>query len=89
MSENTQSHKRIIQGKVVTKAGDKSISILVERRVIHPKYHKIVKRFKKYIVHDEDNAVKVGDVIEAIECKPISKRKAFKLHRVVSQGVVL
>ena len=50
---------------------------------------KIVKRFKRYIVHDENNSVKVGDVIEAIECKPISKRKAFTLHKVVSVGVEL
>ena len=86
---SVQPHKRIISGKVVTKAGDKSVTILVERRVIHPKYRKIVKRFKKYIIHDENNSVKVGDVIEAIECKPISKRKAFTLHKVVSVGVEL
>ncbi|MGP1580447.1 MAG: 30S ribosomal protein S17 [Wolinella sp.] len=82
-----QAHKRIIQGRVVSKAGDKSATILVERRVIHPRYRKIVKRFKKYIVHDENNAVKVGDVIEAIECRPISKRKAFNLHKVLLVGV--
>ncbi len=57
--------------------------------MIHPKYRKIVKRFKRYIVHDENNSVKVGDVIEAIECKPLSKRKAFTLHKVVSVGVEL
>ncbi|MBD5164765.1 30S ribosomal protein S17 [Helicobacter sp.] len=86
---NVQPHKRVIAGKVVTKTGDKSVTILVERRVTHPKYRKIVKRFKRYIVHDEKNSVKVGDVIEAIECKPISKRKAFTLHKVVSVGVEL
>ncbi|CAM2783297.1 30S ribosomal protein S17 [Helicobacter valdiviensis] len=85
----TQPHKRVVQGKVVTKTGDKSVTILVERRVTHPKYRKIVKRFKRYIVHDENNSVKVGDVIEAIECKPISKRKSFTLHKVVSVGVEL
>lgn len=86
MSEK-QAHKRVIQGKVVTKAGDKSVTILVERRVTHPKYRKIVKRFKKYVVHDENNSVKVGDVIEAIECRPLSKRKSFSLHKVLSVGV--
>lgn len=89
MNENRQAHKRVIQGSVVAKSGDKSVSILVERRVIHPRYRKIVKRFKKYLVHDEENKIKVGDVIEAIECKPISKRKAFTLHKVVSVGVEL
>ncbi len=86
MSEK-QPHKRIIQGEVVSKAGDKSVTILVERKVVHPKYRKIVKRFKKYAVHDEQNSTKVGDVITAIECKPLSKTKAFKLKDIISVGV--
>lgn len=86
MSEK-QPHKRIIQGEVVSKAGDKSVTILVERKVVHPKYRKIVKRFKKYAVHDEQNSIKVGDVITAIECKPLSKTKAFKLKDIISVGV--
>ncbi|PAF43995.1 30S ribosomal protein S17 [Helicobacter sp. 11S02596-1] len=86
MSEK-QPHKRIIQGKVVSKAGDQSAVILVERKVVHPKYRKIVKRFKKYTIHDQDNAVKVGDVVTAIECKPISKTKAFNLKEIVLVGV--
>lgn len=89
MSEVKQAHKRVIQGNVVVKSGEKTVSILVERRVIHPRYRKIVKRFKRYLVHDEENKTKVGDVIEAIECKPISKRKAFTLHKIVSVGVEL
>lgn len=82
-----EPHKRVIQGKVVSKAGDKSVVILVERKVVHPKYRKIVKRFKKYTIHDENNSVKVGDVISAIECKPISKTKTFNLQNIVSVGV--
>ena len=46
------SHKREIQGVVVKRSGDKTVSILVTRKVLHPKYHKTVKRFKKYLVHD-------------------------------------
>lgn len=87
--ENKQAHKRVIQGKVVSKAGDKSVVILVERKVVHPKYRKIVKRFKKYTIHDENNSVKVGDVISAIECRPISKTKTFNLQNIVSVGVSL
>lgn len=89
MDKEKKAHKRVIQGTVVSKSGDKSVAILVERRVMHPRYHKIVKRFKRYIVHDEQNSVKVGDVVEAIECKPISKRKAFTFHKVISAGVEL
>ena len=82
-----QKFKRVIQGKVVKKSGDKSFSVLVERKVLHPKYRKIVKRFKKYIIHDENNSCNIGDVVEAIECKPISKRKSFKLNKTIIAGV--
>ncbi|KAA8708590.1 30S ribosomal protein S17 [Helicobacter canis] len=79
-------HKRVIQGRVVSRA-DKSAVVLVERKVVHPKYRKIVKRFKKYTIHDEKNQVKVGDEIIAIECRPISKTKSFSLKEIVSVGV--
>ena len=72
-----------IQGKVVTIAGDKSATMVVERRVMHPRYHKVVKKFKKYVIHDEKNVLKVGDEIIAIECSPISKRKSYRLKSVV------
>jgi len=78
------THKREVQGKVVTISGNKTVSIVVERRVMHPRYHKVVKRFKKYLVHDERNEVKVGDEIIAIECRPLSKTKSFRLKTVVS-----
>jgi small subunit ribosomal protein S17 len=77
------THKREIQGNVVKIAGDKTITVLVERRVMHPRYHKVVKRFKKYLVHDERNECKVGDEIVAIECRPLSKTKSFRLKSVV------
>ena len=79
--------KRVIQGKVIKKAGDKSATVLVERKVLHPRYHKIVKRFKKYIIHDEENRVNIGDTVSAIESSPISKRKSFTLQDVVERGV--
>jgi len=77
------ANKREIQGNVVKIAGDKTVTLLVERRVMHPRYHKVVKRFKKYLVHDERNEVKVGDEIIAIECRPLSKTKSFRLKSVV------
>lgn len=78
-------YKRVIQGEVVKKAGDRSITLLATRQVLHPRYHKFVKKFKKYIVHDEDNQVNIGDTIEAIECRPISRRKRFTLNRVLTK----
>jgi len=81
------SHKREIQGVVLKRSGDKTVSILVERRVIHPRYHKTVRRFKKYLIHDEKNEVNVGDTVTALECRPLSKTKSFRLKEIVKTGV--
>lgn len=78
--------KRQIQGTVVKKAGEKTATVLVERKVLHPRYHKTVKRFKKYLVHDEKSSANVGDVVTAIECRPLSKMKSFRLLEVVESG---
>ncbi len=79
--------KREIKGTVVKRAGEKTITVLVERKVTHPRYHKIVKRFKKYLVHDESNDVNVGDTVIAIECRPMSKTKTFRLKEITARGV--
>lgn len=79
--------KREIQGVVVQKAGDKTATILVERRVMHPRYRKFVKRFKKYLIHDEKNEIKPGDVVVAVECRPLSAKKSFRLKSVLKTGV--
>jgi small subunit ribosomal protein S17 len=80
--------KRVIQGTVIKIAGDKTATVLVERKVLHPRYHKTVKRFKKYLVHDEKNDILVGDEVSAIECRPLSKRKNFRLLDIVKRGEV-
>jgi len=80
--------KRQIQGTVIKKAGEKTATVLVERKVLHPRYHKTVKRFKKYLVHDEKNDTNVGDTIVAIECRPLSKTKTFRLLEIVKRGEV-
>jgi small subunit ribosomal protein S17 len=80
--------KRVIQGTVIKIAGDKTATVIVERKVLHPRYHKTVKRFKKYLVHDEKNDILVGDEVSAIECRPLSKRKNFRLLDIVKRGEV-
>ncbi len=80
-------HKRLVQGKVISKFAEKSAVILVERKVVHEKYRKIVKKFKKYTIHDENNQVKVGDFVNAIECRPLSKTKSFTLKEILVVGV--
>lgn len=80
------THKREIQGTVVKIAGEKTASLLVERRVLHPRYHKTVRRFKKYLIHDEKGELKVGDTAVAIECRPLSKTKSFRLKTILTTG---
>ena len=81
------THKREIQGVVVKRSGEKTASVLVTRSVMHPKYHKTVKRFKKYLIHDEKSELNVGDSVIAIECRPLSKTKSFRLKTIVATGV--
>ncbi len=71
--------KRILQGVVVSDACDKTVTILVERRVKHPVFHKIVRKSKKFMAHDELNACKKGDSVRIQECRPISKRKTWEI----------
>jgi small subunit ribosomal protein S17 len=78
--------KRQITGTVIKIAGEKTATVVVERKVIHPRYHKTVKRFKKYLIHDEKGSAKVGDTISAIECRPISKTKSFRLLEILKVG---
>ena len=56
---------------------DKTVTVLVDRRVMHPLYKKFIRRSKKYAAHDEANLCKIGDVVRIEECPPISKRKTW------------
>ena len=71
--------KRILIGKVIKKSGDKSISVLVTRQTTHPVYKKIIRVSKKYLAHDSDNKIIVGDSVRIQETKPISKNKSWEV----------
>jgi small subunit ribosomal protein S17 len=71
--------RRIMQGTVVSVAGDKTVIVRVERRVMHPLYKKFIRRTKKYAAHDEDNRCKVGDAVQIRESRPYSKRKTWEV----------
>ena len=71
--------KSILQGTVVSDAADKSVVVLVERRVKHPVFKKIVRKSKKFMAHDEENACKKGDIVRIRECRPLSKRKTWEV----------
>ena len=71
--------KRILTGTVVSDKTDKTVTVLVERKVKHPLYGKIIRRSKKYHAHDEDNAYQTGERVRIEETKPISKTKSWKV----------
>lgn len=69
--------KRVLQGTVVSDKNDKTVTVLVERRVMHPVYKKFIKRSKRYHAHDAENKCKVGDMVRIEESAPISKLKTW------------
>ena len=81
--------KRTLIGKVVSDKMDKTVSVLIERRVKHPLYGKIVRRSKKYLAHDENNQAKIGDTPEIQESRPISKNKSWVLTKVIQVAQII
>ncbi len=71
--------RRVLQGIVVSDGMEKSVVVKVERKIKHPLYKKYIRRSKKYMAHDEDNSVKVGDRVSIRECRPLSKRKFWEV----------
>ena len=71
--------RRILQGVVVGNKADKTVTVLVERRVMHPVYKKIIKRSKRYHAHDEANSCKTGEKVRIRECRAISKTKTWEV----------
>ncbi|MCG8428761.1 MAG: 30S ribosomal protein S17 [Chromatiales bacterium] len=85
MSEQTPSN-RTLQGRVVSDKMDKTITVLVERRVKHPLYGKFVRRSTKVHAHDETNECAIGDVVMVEQCRPLSKSKTWRLVKVVEKA---
>ena len=71
--------KRILSGKVIKKSGDKTVSVLVTRQTTHPIYKKIMRVSKKYLAHDTDNNITVGENVKIQETKPLSKSKSWEI----------
>jgi small subunit ribosomal protein S17 len=83
MNAEKKPLKRTLVGKVVSNKMNKTVTVLVERKVKHPLYGKYLVKSDKYHAHDETNAVNEGDVVEIIESRPISKTKSWRVTRVV------
>ena len=81
--------KRTMQGVVTSNAGDKSATVLIERRIKHPIYGKVIKRSTKIRVHDEANECGKGDTILIEECRPMSRTKSWRVVKIVEKAAEL
>ena len=79
MKQETNQLSRTLQGVVTSNKMTDTIVVLIERKVKHPKYNKIIKRSTKVHAHDENNVAKIGDIVTVEECRPYSKSKTWKL----------
>ena len=79
-------NQRSLTGTVVSDKMDKTVTVLVERQVMHPAIGKVVKRTKKYHAHNDNNDAKMGDRVLIEECKPISKSKAWRVAKLVERA---
>jgi len=84
-----QKTVRTLTGKVVSDKMDKTITVLIERRVKHPIYGKYVKRSTKLHAHDENNQCKIGDTVSIRETRPMAKTKSWTLVEIVSQAALV
>jgi small subunit ribosomal protein S17 len=84
-----RNSRKVYQGRVVSAKMDKTIVVEVSTTKTHPTYGKRVKYSKKYYAHDEDNAAKLGDTVQIMETRPLSKQKRFRLISIVEKAVII
>ena len=88
MSETT-SNKRTLVGRVASDRMNKTVTVIVERRIKHAMYNKIIVRSSKYHAHNDNDEAKVGDVVEIEECRPVSKTKSWIVTKLLQRAVTI
>ncbi len=86
--EQIRKIKKTVSGVVVSRSGDKSIRVQLNYKTKHPVYGKYINRRTKLAVHDEQNLAGIGDRVEVIECRPMSKTKSWRLVKIVDKAVI-
>lgn len=89
MSEQAEKVRRTLIGRVVSDKRDKTVAVLVQRRVKHPLYGKIITRSAKYHAHLENGEATMGDTVEIEECRPISRTKSWRVAKVLHKAAVI
>jgi small subunit ribosomal protein S17 len=80
------SRARTLSGRVISDKADKTVTVLVERRVTHPIYGKIIRRSVKLHAHDENNECHTGDIVLIQECRPLSRTKSWRVTQLVEKA---
>lgn len=86
MSEQQETN-RVLHGRVISDKMDKTVTVLIERKVKHPLYGKFIRRSTKVHAHDEANECGIGDTVMVEQCRPLSKSKTWRLVKVVTKAV--
>lgn len=81
-----RNKRKIRSGKVISDIRDKTITVQIERLVRHPLYGRVIKRRSKLMVHDEQNEARIGDLVEAMETRPLSKTKRWRLIKILERA---
>lgn len=81
-----RKEKELRRGVVISNSGDKTVRVVIDYTVKHPRYGKYIKRRTKLGVHDEHNTARVGDVVDVVQCRPFSKTKSWRLVKVVEKA---
>ena len=81
-----RSLPKTLKGYVVSTVNEKTAVIRVERRMKHPLYGKTIRRHKKYLAHDDQNSCGIGDWVEIMPCRPLSKRKRWRVSRIIEKA---
>ncbi|MEW6164002.1 MAG: 30S ribosomal protein S17 [Pseudomonadota bacterium] len=89
MNEVSQSMRRTLEGRVVSDKMQKTVTVLIERRVKHPVIGKVMTRSKKYHAHVEDVSAAAGDLVQIEECAPIAKTKAWRVTKVLEKARIV
>jgi small subunit ribosomal protein S17 len=89
MSQASQPMRRTLEGRVVSDKMEKTVTVLIERRVKHPMIGKVITRSRKYHAHIEGLSAATGDLVQIEECAPISKTKAWRVSKVVEKAHVV
>lgn len=84
--ELNRNHRKVLVGIVASDKMQKTITVDVERKSKHPLYKKLVITHKKYHAHDEKEEAKIGDKVEIVECRPLSKTKTWRLSRIIEKA---